>query len=264
VQGSSLYDIEIGVAKLQPRRWSKVVAECTATSTVLVELLRGELSDSVMRAVTNVETGLFPAPPSCRMSCLLPDGPACASTMAAVLYGVGARLDTRPELLFTLRGVDRASLVAERAAAAISEATTEGKRSRRVLLSSGLSDVFGIEARPAPVQRAARAPAEPPPTKPAASKRSAGPKNPSHGQAPGSLARAAAQELLVSRSVAAAVTSRKTAALILEFVKSHPGVGVELIGQRMGLSTGQLSLPLKELLAIGSIVRSGLRRATKL
>jgi len=263
VQGSSLYDIEIGVVKLQPRRWSKVVAECTGSIDSLVELLRGRISDNVMRAVTNVETGLFPAAAELRMSCSCPDWAGLCKHLAAVLYGVGARLDARPELLFTLRGVDPSELVEARAAAAISAAKTEGKRSRRVLPSSGLADVFGIELERAPAQRAARALAEPPPAKPAASKRSAGPKNPSHSQAPGSLARAAAQKraLVPKRNSGSDVA--RTAALILEFVKSHPGVGVELIGQRMGLSTGQLSLPLKELLAIGSIVRSGLRRATK-
>lgn len=189
VQGSSLYDIEIGVVKLQPKRWSKVVAECTGSIDSLVELLRGRLSDNVMRAVTNVETGLFPAAAELRMSCSCPDWAGLCKHLAAVLYGVGARLDARPELLFTLRGVDPSELVEARAAAAISAAKTEGKRSRRVLPSSGLSDVFGIELERAPAQRAARAPAEPPPAKPAASKRSAGQKNPSHSVAPGSQAR---------------------------------------------------------------------------
>jgi uncharacterized Zn finger protein len=192
VQGSSLYDIEIGVVKLKPKRWSKVVAECTGSIDSLVELLRGKLADSVMRAVTNVETGLFPAASELRMSCSCPDWAGLCKHLAAVLYGVGARLDARPELLFTLRGVDPSELVAERAAAAISEAKTEGKRSRRVLPSSGLSDVFGIEFERAPAPGVARAPAEPPQAKPAASKRSAGPKNPSHSPAPGSLVRAAA------------------------------------------------------------------------
>ena len=246
VQGSSLYDIEIGVVKLQPKRWSKVVAECTGNIDSLVELLRGKLSNSVMQAVTNPETGLFPAASEIRMSCSCPDWAGLCKHLAAVLYGVGARLDARPELLFTLRGVDPSELVEVRAAAAISEAKTEteGKRSRRVLSSSGLSDVFGIELELAPARRATRAPA-------------------SHGVAPGSLARTAAQESapVPKRRTASDVT--KTATLILEFIESHPGVSLELIGQRMGLSTEQLSLPLRKLLAMGSIVPSGPKRATK-
>jgi len=111
VQGSSLYDIEIGVAKLEPKRWSSVVAECTGNIDSLVELLRGKISESVMRAVTNVKTGLFPRAPEIEMSCSCPDQAGLCKHLAAVLYGVGARLDLRPELLFTLRGVDPNELV---------------------------------------------------------------------------------------------------------------------------------------------------------
>ena len=160
VQGSSLYDIEIGVAKLEPKRWSSVVAECTGNIDSLVELLRGKISESVMRAVTNVKTGLFPRAPEIEMSCSCPDQAGLCKHLAAVLYGVGARLDLRPELLFTLRGVDPNELVGERVAAAL-PAQSEGKRSRSLLPSSALSDVFGIEFESAPVPLAKN---ESPPT----------------------------------------------------------------------------------------------------
>ena len=90
VQGTSLYKIEIGVAKLQPRRWSQVVAECTGSIDSLVDLLRGMLSESVMRAVTNLESGLFPLASEIRMSCSCPDWAGLCKHLAAVLYGVGA------------------------------------------------------------------------------------------------------------------------------------------------------------------------------
>jgi uncharacterized Zn finger protein len=263
VQGSSLYNIEIGVVKLQPKRWNKVVAECSGNIDSLVELLRGKLSDSVMRAVTNVETGLFPAASEIRMSCSCPDWAGLCKHLAAVLYGVGARLDARPELLFTLRGVDPSELVAEGAAFSLGEAKAESKRSRHVLPDSGLSDVFGIEFEQAPGQLVAQATARPPQAKRAASRPSLEPRNPAHGVAPSSRARPAARKPVLVPARRGTSDVAKTTALILEFIKSHPGVGVELIGQRMGLSTGQLSLPLKKLLAMGSIVRSGLRRATK-
>ena len=63
--------------------------------------------------------------------------------VAAVLYGVGARLDSQPELLFALRGVDPKDLVAR--------AGTGLRRSRQsptsgmVLDDAHLADVFGIE-----------------------------------------------------------------------------------------------------------------------
>lgn len=169
VQGSSLYDIEIGVVKLQPKRWSKVVADCTGNIDSLVELLRGKLSESVMRTVTHAETGLFPAVSEIRMSCSCPDWADLCKHLAAVLYGVGARLDARPELLFTLRGVDPSELVAKSAASAIPESKTEGKRSRRVLSGNELTDVFGIELERAPAQHPELTAARPPEPKRAAS-----------------------------------------------------------------------------------------------
>ena len=59
------------------------------------------------------------------------------------MYGIGARLDTSPELLFTLRGVNHEELIAIDAEAAVSAATTSGKSKQ--LAASDLSDVFGIE-----------------------------------------------------------------------------------------------------------------------
>jgi uncharacterized Zn finger protein len=64
--------------------------------------------------------------------------------ISAVLYGVGARLDTQPELLFLLRGVDHQELIATNAEAAVSRATSRGGR-RKTLTGASLSDVFGIE-----------------------------------------------------------------------------------------------------------------------
>jgi len=63
--------------------------------------------------------------------------------VAAVLYGIGARLDERPELLFLLRRVDPQDLIAK-ADAGLRPAgrrTVAGK----VLETDDLSQVFGIE-----------------------------------------------------------------------------------------------------------------------
>lgn len=61
----------------------------------------------------------------------------------AVLYGVGTRLDQKPELLFSLRRVDAKDLVSQAGAGLpqSKKAAVVGK----VLDSSMLADVFGIE-----------------------------------------------------------------------------------------------------------------------
>ena len=61
--------------------------------------------------------------------------------VAAVMYGVGARLDQQPQLLFTLRNVDHADLIGE----AVDLAASRKTSSRKVLADDALDDVFGIQ-----------------------------------------------------------------------------------------------------------------------
>jgi uncharacterized Zn finger protein len=67
--------------------------------------------------------------------------------VAAVLYGIGARLDHQPELLFTLRNVNQQDLIAN----AGSDLSKKGKRpaGAKVLESDHLSEMFGIDLAPA-------------------------------------------------------------------------------------------------------------------
>ena len=63
--------------------------------------------------------------------------------VAAVLYGVGARLDAAPELLFTLRGVDRHELVAT--VGPDLPFTRSDDRGERVLADDDVAALFGID-----------------------------------------------------------------------------------------------------------------------
>ena len=63
--------------------------------------------------------------------------------VAAVLYGVGARLDERPELLFARRGTDEKEPIA-RAGSGMSTSARAPARGK-ILHGSRLSDIFGIE-----------------------------------------------------------------------------------------------------------------------
>jgi uncharacterized Zn finger protein len=81
--------------------------------------------------------------------------------VAAVLYGIGARLDQQPDLLFTLRGVDAKDLVSQ-AGAGLTQSAKRPK-SAKVLDDTSLADVFGIEMAtdlPAQKPKAAKKPAK--------------------------------------------------------------------------------------------------------
>ena len=96
-----------------------------------------------MEVVTDRQEGLFPLPGEMSFDCSCPDWAAMCKHVAAVLYGVGARLDTKPELLFTLRGVNHEELIAADAEKAVAAATSRGKSKR--LAAAEIGDVFGIE-----------------------------------------------------------------------------------------------------------------------
>lgn len=160
VSGSELYNIKITVGALAEPSWAAVKQRCTGKIGSLLELLQGRLSDEIMAVVTDRKNGLFPQPGEIKYKCDCPDSAGMCKHIAAAFYGIGARLDERPELLFLLRGVDHEQLIS--AGADTTEITTGGSRRnrRRTLAGDSLEDVFGVE-----LESAAEAPT---PNRPAA------------------------------------------------------------------------------------------------
>ncbi len=156
VSGSELYKITIEIKPLAASKWKHLRARCTGKITSLLELLQGRFSKQVMQIVTHRDQGLFPKPDEISLNCNCPDWAGLCKHLAAVLYGVGARLDLHPELLFKLRGVDHEELIS-----ADLDLTGATKRTgkRRRLDDDDLSGLFGVEidqANELPVRRPAR------------------------------------------------------------------------------------------------------------
>ena len=145
VSGSELYNVTVKIKPLDGGKWGRVKQRCAGQIGSLLELLQGRLSTSVMEVVTDRGEGLFPLPREISLHCDCPDWAEMCKHVAAVLYGVGARLDERPELLFLLRGVDHDELISAEAAAG--SMLKRGGRRRRIA-AEDLSDVFGIEISP--------------------------------------------------------------------------------------------------------------------
>jgi uncharacterized Zn finger protein len=144
VSGSELYSVEITVSALPDPHWKCVRSECAGQIGSLVELLQGKLSTSVMDVVTRPGAGLFPKPAEIKMKCSCPDWAGMCKHVAAVMYGVGARLDDKPELLFLLRKVDHLELIA--GAVDSAPVAAAGKsRGKKTIAAADLGDVFGIE-----------------------------------------------------------------------------------------------------------------------
>jgi uncharacterized Zn finger protein len=143
VQGSSMYDVTVDIRPLPHPAWKSIKERCTGKIASLLDLLQGRLSAGVMQVVADREHGLFPSPREIRMSCSCPDWATMCKHVAAVLYGVGARLDEKPELLFLLRGVDHEELIDARAEAAVQAVVSGGKRRR--IAEKDLGAIFGVE-----------------------------------------------------------------------------------------------------------------------
>src|SRR5580765_8571438 len=155
VSGSALYRIEVKVAAVPTPRWSAVCTDCAGAIDSLVELLQGRFSQGVMTRICHEKTGLFPSPAEMTFSCSCPDWASMCKHVAAVLYGIGARLDQQPDLLFALRKVDHQDLIA-RAGKGLAQ-TGHRPKAGKVLDAGDLSEMFGIEMAQAPAPRAAAA-----------------------------------------------------------------------------------------------------------
>jgi uncharacterized Zn finger protein len=162
VSGSELYTVRIDIHPLPTTAWRALKNQCAGQIGTLVELLQGKLSKAVMERVTDRDRGLFPKPKEIAMRCSCPDYAGMCKHVAAVMYGIGNRLDSSPELLFVLRGVDHRELIEQ----AIPSAPIKATSSAPTIAADDLGAIFDIEIGDAPVAKADT----PVPTKPAARK----------------------------------------------------------------------------------------------
>ena len=127
VIGSALHHVMIRVRRLEGAAWMAMRTACAGRVGSVVELREGRVPDDVTEVVTDLGSGLFPQSGDIVASCDCGDGTTLCKHAAAVLWGIGSRLDERPELLFLLRGVDETELIA-----------TEAVRSRDPVTAGGL------------------------------------------------------------------------------------------------------------------------------
>ena len=143
VAGSSLYKVKITIAPVTAARWKAICRDCAGAIDSVVELLQGRLASGVMDRVCRQGDGLFPSPEEIKLSCSCPDWADMCKHVAAALYGVGARLDERPQLLFVLRGVDENDLLANAGQDLALARAAPG--AAKILDDSDVAALFGLE-----------------------------------------------------------------------------------------------------------------------
>jgi len=143
VSGSEIYEVAVKVAPVARARWQSICTDCAGAIDSLIELLQGRFSKGVMERVCRQKTGLFPSPDEIQLSCSCPDWADMCKHVAAVLYGIGARLDHQPELLFRLHSLDEKELIA-----GAGKALPQAKRApaaSKVLGGEDLAALFGLD-----------------------------------------------------------------------------------------------------------------------
>src|ERR1700681_481360 len=143
VSAKQIYKVKVNVAPVAKARWQSICKDCAGAIDSLIELLQGRFSKAVMERVCRQKTGLFPSPDEIQLSCSCPDWAAMCKHVAAVLYGIGARLDQQPDLIFRLHSVDEKELIAG-AGTALPQAKKVPAASR-VLGGEDLSVLFGLD-----------------------------------------------------------------------------------------------------------------------
>lgn len=143
--GSKPYRVTVDIDMLDEKRWSQVVKLCNHRIDSVEKLVEGKFPKELEILFTERKYGMFPSPKEIHFSCSCPDYAYMCKHVAAVLCGVGARLDVDPLLFFALRGADIQDLihrsVESRMNAMLKNA---GKKSGRAMSEAEMHDVFGI------------------------------------------------------------------------------------------------------------------------
>lgn len=143
--GSRPYQVTVSIDELGKKRWSKLVELCNHRIESMEKLIEGNFPRELEQLFKEKAYGLFPSPGEIHFSCSCPDYAYMCKHVAAVLYGIGARLDKDPLLFFTLRNVDIQDLIKRSVESRLEHMMKHaGTKTERVMPEDEMHDVFGI------------------------------------------------------------------------------------------------------------------------
>ncbi|MCP4160492.1 MAG: hypothetical protein GY760_10490 [Deltaproteobacteria bacterium] len=148
VQGSDYdpYSLSISIKPITRKKWNEIKKICKGKMDSIKQLVGGKFPIEIGEVFTRKEKGLFPSPKEIKFNCDCPDWADMCKHIAAVLYGIGARLDEDPGLFFVLRKVNINDLISETVKESKKELLLKARKktSRIIENESNLSDLFGI------------------------------------------------------------------------------------------------------------------------
>ncbi len=142
------YRVTITIKPIPPKQWQDIKNQCRGKMDSIKQLMAGKFPKALEEMFTQKGKGLFPSPKEIELDCSCPDWAVMCKHVAAVLYGIGARLDQDPGLFFMLRKAKVNDLVAETVQESKKDLLNRsGKKSSRIIddKSRNLADMFGID-----------------------------------------------------------------------------------------------------------------------
>ena len=138
------YKVEIRISPLSEERCQRAIEKCSRKIENLEQLVNGNFPEELKEIFLGDE-GLFPEPKEISFNCSCPDWALLCKHVAAVLYGIGARVDENPLLFFELRGIDAGRFVdvtlANRVESMLANSDTP---SERIIMGGNWEDLFGV------------------------------------------------------------------------------------------------------------------------
>jgi len=147
VQGSRAkpYYVEILIDALSDEKWEYVTSLCNHSIDSLEQLIEGKFPKELDVLFKEKKYGIFPSPKEIQFNCSCPDWASMCKHVAAVLYGIGSRLDSNPMLFFELRDIDSQELVKKSVEQKLeSMLKNASKKSKREIAEKDISDIFGL------------------------------------------------------------------------------------------------------------------------
>jgi len=139
------YKIDVKINPITKKKWINIKNKCKGKIHSVQELLDGKMPEELSSLLIDLNEGLFPKSEEIQFTCTCPDGVNLCKHIAAVLYGVGSKLDNDSQLFFTLRGVTVNDLVTEVVEATRRELMEKtSNNSRRFIDDADVSRLFGI------------------------------------------------------------------------------------------------------------------------
>ncbi len=148
VQGSRSkpYSVEIKIEGFKKTNWKKITTACADKLGSLQDLLAGRFPKDLSHLFMQKGRGLFPSPREIQFSCSCPDWAYMCKHVAAVLYGIGVRLDEDPSLFFVLRQINMDDLIAKAIKDTTEKYIQKAQESDHPMVAEAdLSSVFGLD-----------------------------------------------------------------------------------------------------------------------